>query len=70
MGQKQNITTSNNICLNWPGYSSCDRIGTRKLEGSKEFTEPPEDLWLCENCHKEYQLDEERISQSNQLTGE
>ncbi len=60
MVPNQNITTLDNICLNWPGYSSCDRIGIRKLEGW-------EDIWLCQSCYDNIQEDEERVSQGNMV---
>ena len=52
-----------NICLNWPGYSTCDRIGIRKLEGW-------EDIWLCQSCvemvEQDEQRTEDRVSQNNE----
>ena len=65
MARKQNITTSseNNICLNWPGYSTCDKIGTEKLPGY-------EDIWLCKSCvemvEQDEQRTEDRVSQNNE----
>jgi hypothetical protein len=54
------LGTETNICLNWPGYSACDRIGIRKLP---EY----EDIWLCQSCIEMVEADEQRISQLNQI---
>ena len=45
-----------NICINWPIYSDCDKIGTEPLGG---YT----DVYLCKTCHKRIIEDENRISQ-------